>query len=159
MSNLFKPSWERKYSRDFNSNGGAMLRTDLLELDNLRQQQKTLYDKEYAAYQADNTQYSKAEYKTVYGLRDRDIKQVVTGYTFAPSRELADLQSRVKALEYYDAKMPEAANTRQAQRELEETKARIAKRKADEARRRDELRSLRIGGQDVHTSQQGVLGG
>lgn len=154
--------WEKTYRLDFYEKGGEVLRKDLLELDNLRSQYDQQRQSEYAAFQQDNSKYSSALTKAVNSPGHNEggfTETVVTGYEFTGSKELRNLESRINALAYYDERMPEAGRTRQARRELEETGARIAQRKADEAARRDELRRLRLAPQNVNTTQQGVLGG
>ena len=145
-------NWSAAYKQDLNKRGGNYLRQDLLELDNMRERYDSMYADQWAAYQ-DGTGYTK---KVKTGVSQNGAAQ--WGTAFSPSRELTLLGDRIKALEKYDAKMPEAAKTRQAQRDLAATEAKIAQRKQDEALRRDELRRLRLSAQDVKTTQQGDLG-
>jgi hypothetical protein len=148
-------TWEKEYKKDLKS-GGDKLRADLLQLDNWRADYKRQYDERLADYNAGGEDYAIYRIKPTgneYGPVNERVRE------FSAGSDLLNLQERIAALEYYDSRMPEAGQVRQAQRDLDATKAQIQARREDEHKKREELRKLRISPRDVKTTERGLLDG
>jgi hypothetical protein len=154
ISDQYPQNWENSYKGDFKNRGGTRLREDLLQLDTWRADYQQRYDAAMSAYNSGDDSYARYnqttdEYGNAVGKPTR---------VFEPGIYLTNMQGRIKALEYYDVRMPEAGQVRQAQRDLDATKAQIKARREDEHKKREELRRLKISPRDVKTTERGVLG-
>jgi hypothetical protein len=157
ISDQYPQNWGenyRSYLSYLEGPDAPHLRNDLLQLDNWREDYQRRYDASLASYNSGDDTYARYETTTdVYGNVVGQPTRV-----FDQGIYLTNMQDRIKALEVYDAKLPEAGQVRQAQRELDATKAQIQARREDEHAKREELRRLRTSPRDVKTTERGILG-
>jgi hypothetical protein len=156
LADQYPQNWKGAYDADFREKEGTHLREDLLQLDTWRADYQQRYDASLAAYNSGDDAYARYEYETTDEFGNGIGKPT---RVYDQGIYLSNMQKRIEALDFYDARMPEAGQVRQAQRELDATKAQIQARREDEHAKREELRRLKISPRDVKTTERGILGG